>query len=348
MRVGIITDTHFGARNGKEYAHAFYEKFFSTVFFPTLAKEGIDTVLHLGDVFDTRKYLDYYSLKRSKEYFFEPLAKANIKVHMLVGNHDIALRNSLEINSPDLVLSEYKNINPISKPTYLELGNKQILMLPWICSDNYVESIAELDSKKADYVMAHAEISGFAMFRGMESHEGFEARIFSGYDKVFSGHYHHRSSKGNITYLGNPYEMTWSDYNDPRGFHIFDTETQELTFFENPYTMFKRVVYNDATPTVHDFEDMRNKFVKVVVESKNDYYSYDLFLDKVLNSGAIDVKVMENLAEMAADELDESVDIEDTQTILKHFVDAAEVDVDRNKLSTYISNLYLEALHTNS
>lgn len=92
MKVAIITDTHFGARDGKEIFHSYYEKFYSKVFFPALRERGIKTLLHLGDVFDRRKYIDYYSLKRCREYFFEPLAQTKIKTHMLVGNHDIAAR----------------------------------------------------------------------------------------------------------------------------------------------------------------------------------------------------------------------------------------------------------------
>lgn len=346
MKIALITDTHFGAKDGKAYMHDFFEKFYRDVFFPELERRNIKTVIHLGDAFDRRKYLDYYSLKRCKEYFFDPLNDAGIFAHVLVGNHDIALRNSLEINSPELILTEYHNINPISDPIYLEIESKTLLLMPWVCSDNYAKSMGMLEESKADYVFGHFDIQTFEMHRGMESHEGFEIEKFKGYDRVFSGHYHHRSSKGNITYLGNPYEMTWSDYNDPRGFHIFDTETGELEFIENPYTLFKRVIYNDSTATGFDFDTLKDKFIKLVIETKSDYYAYDQFLDKALTSGAHDIKVMENLAEMNSGEMDENVKIEDTQSILKHFVESAELDVDRTKLSAYISNLYVEALHT--
>ena len=45
--------------------------------------------------------------------------------------------------------------------------------------------------------------------------------------------------------LGNPYQMFWNDVDDKRGFHIFDTETNELEFIENPYTIFERIYYED-------------------------------------------------------------------------------------------------------
>lgn len=341
----MITDTHFGAREGRHIFHDFFAKFYTNVFFPTLRERGITTVLHLGDLFDRRKYIDYYSLKRSREYFFEPMR--DFKMHVLVGNHDIALRNSLDINSPELLLSEYTNIKPISEPTVISVNSASFLMLPWVCADNYAKSMDMLKTAKADLCCGHFEISGFSMYKGMESHEGFDAGLFDRFDMVFSGHYHHRSSRSNIHYLGNPYEITHMDYNDQRGFHIFDTETRELTFIPNPYTIFERFVYDDTNvdPQSIDVSLFTEKFLKIVVQKKTDFYKFDTFLDRVYNCGAHDIKILEDIAEMAADELDDSIDIEDTQSILHHYIKSADVTVDREKLSTYMKQLYVEAVN---
>ena len=345
MKIAFLTDTHLGARDGRALFHDFFDKFYTNIFFPALREHGITTVLHLGDLFDRRKYIDYFSLKRSKEYFFEPMR--DYKMHVLVGNHDIALRNSLEINSPELLLTEYANINPISEPTVLQLNSASFLMLPWICADNYAKSMDMLKTAKADLCCGHLEISGFSMYKGMESHEGFDVGLFGKFDMVFSGHYHHRSSRSNIHYLGNPYEITHMDYNDTRGFHIFDTETRELTFIPNTYTIFDRFVYDDSKydPAGIDTTTFADKFLKIVVQKKTDFYKFDTFLDRVYNSKPHDVKIMEDIAEMSADEMDESLDIEDTQSILQHYIKSADVEVDREKLSAYMKQLYVEALN---
>ena len=68
----------------------------------------LSTILHLGDVFDRRKYSNYNSLHLAKEMFFEP-AK-DYDVHMLVGNHDAYYKNTNDINSVSLTLGEYENI----------------------------------------------------------------------------------------------------------------------------------------------------------------------------------------------------------------------------------------------
>lgn len=345
MKVALVTDTHFGARDGRHIFHDFFAKFYTNIFFPTLREHGITTVLHLGDLFDRRKYIDYFSLKRSKEYFFDPMR--DFKMYVLVGNHDIALRNTLEINSPELLLSEYKNIVPIAEPSVVQVNSASFLMMPWICSDNYAQSMEMLKTAKADLCCGHFEISGFSMYKGMESHEGFDAGLFNKFDMVFSGHYHHRSSRSNIHYLGNPYELTHMDYNDQRGFHIFDTETRELTFIPNTYTIFDRFVYDDTKfdPAGIDCSTFSEKFLKIVVQKKTDFYKFDTFLDCVYNSGPHDVKIMEDISELSADEMDESLDIEDTQSILQHYIKSADVEVDREKLSTYMKQLYVEALN---
>ena len=346
-KVALITDTHFGARDGRAIFHDYFQRFYSEVFFPTLTRMGITTVLHLGDLFDRRKYIDYYSLNRCRQYFFDELLRHDMEMYCLVGNHDIALRNTLELNSLELLLQEYSNIYPITAPTTIPVLDTKMLMMPWICSDNYQESMDAIKNATADICCGHFEISGFSMYKGMESHEGFDAGLFSKFDLVFSGHYHHRSSMGNISYIGNPYSITHMDYADPRGFHIFDTKTREIEFFQNPFDIFDRFVYDDSEgPPQVDTNRFKDKFVKIIVQRKTDFYSFDQFMDKVYNSGAHDIKVMESIHEMDAEEMEESMDIEDTQSILSHYIEKAEVDVDRTKLSKFIKELYIEAINT--
>lgn len=349
-KIVLISDTHFGSRDGRQVFHDFFEKFYKETFFPYLKKHGIKTVLHLGDCFDRRKFIDYYSLKRCKEYFFDPAAEAGIEVHMLVGNHDITYRNTLSVNSPELVLRDYPNVKPIATPTELSLPGCKFLMLPWICADNYAESMRLIKESDADVCCGHFEIQGFSMYRGMESHEGFDKDLFKRFSRVYSGHYHHRSSKDNIVYLGNPYEITAMDYNDPRGFHTFELATHNLDFVKNPFTLFERFVYNDTDKTkpLPDPKIFKDKFLKIVVEAKTDFYKFDQFLDKVYNAGCHEVKIVEDIAEMSADEMDDSIDIEDTLTVLNHYVDSSEVTVDKKKLNNFMKTLYNEALQVST
>lgn len=348
MKVAIITDQHFGARNDSIAFLDYFEKFYNDIFFPTLADNGINVVLVLGDTFDRRKYVNFYALQRAKEMFFDRLANAGITVHMLAGNHDTYFKNTNDVNSPDLLLREYNNINVIDKPTTITVDGTDICMMPWICPENYQASVDEIKNTKADLCMGHFEIAGFAMYRGMESHEGLSKETFSKFDMVFSGHYHHKSDDGQIYYVGNPYELTWQDYNDPRGFHLFDLESRRLEFIRNNFSMFARVEYDDkdSDPVDLDAIDLTGKYVKLVVVNKTDYYKFDRFTQKLYNKGCHDIKVVEDMSEFSEGELaDESINLEDTLSVLGHYIDSVETDLDKEKIKNYMRALYTEAVN---
>lgn len=347
MKVAIITDQHFGARNDSVAFLDFYEKFYTEFFFPKLELEGITNVLILGDTFDRRKYVNFYALERAKKMFFDVLSDKHIKVHMLVGNHDTYYKNTNDVNSPDLLLKDYSNINVISKPSTINVDGTNICMIPWICQENYVDAMNMMRDTNAEICMGHFEIDGFEMYRGHECHGGLNRDTFSKFDMVFSGHYHHRSTQGNITYLGTPYELTWQDYADPKGFHIFDLSNRRLTFIENPYTMFARIEYDDKDkePMNLDTVDLANKYVKLVVVNKTDYYKFDLFVNKLYAKGCHDIKIVEDFSEFENGEVDSDVDLEDTLSILSNYIDSLSTDVDKEKIKTFMKSLYTEAVN---
>jgi DNA repair exonuclease SbcCD nuclease subunit len=347
MKVAIITDQHFGARNDSIAFLDFFQKFYDNVFFPSLAEHGITNVLILGDTFDRRKYVNFYALQRAKEMFFDRLLNAGVSVHMLAGNHDTYFKNTNEINSPDLLLTEYGNINVISKPETIVVDGTPICMMPWICPDNYQESIDHMANTKAEICMGHFEIAGFAMYRGMESHEGISKDTFEKFDLVFSGHYHHKSDDKHIYYLGNPYELTWQDYNDPRGFHLFCLDTRELTFIGNPYRMFERLEYNDKDqdPIDLDTVELEKKYVRLVVVNKTDYYKFDKFIQKLYNKGCHEIKIIEDMSEFQDGEIGEEINLEDTLSVLSHYIDSIETDVDKEEIKTFMRTLYTEAVN---
>jgi DNA repair exonuclease SbcCD nuclease subunit len=347
LKVAIITDQHFGARNDSIAFLDFFEKFYDNTFFTVLDSNNITTVLVLGDTFDRRKYVNFYALDRAKKMFFDKLEERGIRVHMLAGNHDTYYKNTNEVNSPDLLLVEYGNIDVISKPETIVIDGTPICMMPWICPENYQESLDHIKNTKAEICMGHFEIAGFAMYRGMESHDGLSKETFEKFDLVFSGHYHHRSSDKHIHYLGNPYELTWQDYNDPRGFHLFDLDTRELEFVCNPYRMFERLEYNDKDqdPIDLDVIELAQKYVKLVVVNKTDFYKFDKFIQKLYNKGCHEIKIIEDMSEFQDGEIGEEINLEDTLSVLSHYVDSIETDVDKEHIKTYMRTLYTEAVN---
>ena len=352
MKIAVITDQHFGARNDSIHFLDYYEKFYRDTFFPILDKEGIDTVLMLGDTFDRRKYINFVTWNKAKSIYFDQLAKRNIQTYILVGNHDTSYKNTNKINSPDLLLREYTNIQVIDEPTTIDVKDTAICMMPWICPENYSDSIQTIKETDAEICMGHFEIAGFAMHRGMPSLEGLSRDIFKRFDMVFSGHYHHRSTSDNIRYLGNPYELTWQDHNDPRGFHLFDLSTRQLEFIENPNVMFHRITYDDKENSIteitsKDLSKYTNTYVKVVVVNKTNPYLFDKFMTNLYDVNPIDVTIAEDFADLTEGVEDDMInEAEDTITIINKFVDGIQEEhIDNDKLKTVLKELYVEALN---
>lgn len=312
---------------------------------PSLIEHGVTDLFQLGDLFDRRKYINFLTLSEAKRIFFDPLKQNNITIHTLVGNHDIFFRESLVINSSSLVLGEYDNIVIYQEPSKVTVGDTSIDIIPWMCKENTEEVLEFIKKSKSDLCFGHFELSGFSMYKGVESHGGYDPRPLLKYELVCSGHYHTRSTKDNIVYVGTPYEMTWQDYNDPRGHHIFDTESRELTFIQNPNTIFVKLEYDDMVEMVDlDALDLIDCYVKLFVINKSDYYKFDLYINKLYNKGCLDIKIVEDLASYSEGEVDEEINLEDTIGILSNYVDSITTDIDKDKVKNYMKSLYLEAL----
>ena len=340
MKIAIITDTHYGARKGSKHLHEYFEKFYDNVFFPTLEAEGIDTVIHMGDAFDSRKSIDYQSLEWAKRVVFERLKK--YKVHMIIGNHDCYYKNTNDVNSPALLLQTYKNIKTYSEISEITIDKLNILLIPWINSENFEESAKTIKSSKCVCAMGHLELNGFRAHRGHVMEDGMDCNLFDKFDKVFSGHYHTRSDNGKIFYLGNPYEMFWNDVNDTRGFHIFDTETLTHTPVNNPYKLFYNIYYEDTNYKLFNVSEYENKIVKVIVRKKSKPKDFEKFIDKLYSIGVQDLKIIENF-DIQENEDFEIGDEENTLSILNRYIDESETQYDKNIIKNIFQDLYKQA-----
>ena len=340
MKVAIITDTHYGARKGSRYLHDYFEMFYRDVFFPSLEEHQIDTVIHMGDIFDSRKAIDLQSLEWSKRVVFEPLKKYN--VYAIVGNHDCYYKDTNFVNSPELLLQDYSNIKLYSKATEIKVDKLKILLLPWINSENFDETEKLIKKTRSKVAMGHLEVNGFKATRGHMMENGMDAKFFNKFDRVFSGHFHTRSNDGQIYYLGNPYEMFWNDVNDPRGFTIFDTETLEHTPINNPYKLFYNIYYEDTNPKLFNTTEYKNKIVKVIVRKKSKPKEFEKFIDKLYASGVQDLKIIENFELIESEDFDVNEE-ENTLSILNRYIEESEFDLDKNIIKNIFQNIYKEA-----
>ena len=341
MKIGIYTDSHYGAKKGSKHLHDYFELFYKNIFFPALEEHGVETVIHMGDAFDSRKSIDYQSLEWAKRVVFDPLKKYD--VHMIVGNHDCYYKNTNNVNSPALLLKDSPNITTYSSPTNTKVGGIDMTFIPWICSENYDETLKVIKKSKAKIAMGHLELRGFRVNKHlvMEEH-GLEANLFSNFTKVFSGHYHTRSDNGTVFYLGNPYEMYWTDVNDTRGFHIFDTETLEHTPINNPYKLFYNIYYEDTPHQTFDAREYEKKIVKVIVRKKSNIKSFEKFIDKLYSCGIQELKIIENFEIQESEEFNIDED-ENTISILNRYIDESEFNFDKSTIKSIFEDLYKQA-----
>ena len=340
MKVLLITDQHFGVRNDNLHYVERYRKFYTEKVLPTIDKEGITEVLCLGDTFDRRKGVNFHSLEAAKEMWFRPLQDRGIKMTMLIGNHDIYFKNTLRVNSPELLLGEFDNIEIIYCPGERLIGGKKMMLIPWICEENRESSWEAIQDTDAEYCMGHFELNGFDPIPGYTMTHGDDPNAFKKFKMVCTGHFHCKSTKGNIAYLGNPCQLYWNDYGQDRGFHILNTNTDKLKFYKNPYNTFTKIYYNDdITLSPVAFKKLEGQYVKLIVESILDQVKFDSIVRRLQAADLADLKIIEDNS-YELDDVDDDVEVEDTLSILEQCVSDFDNSHDIFKI---LKSLYMEA-----
>ena len=350
MKIALITDTHFGARNDSEVFNNYFFKFYDNVFFPYLKEHNIKHCIHLGDITDRRKFINFKTLDKFRHDFVYKLGRYDVDTHVIIGNHDTYYKNTNEINSMNTLFTSFDGkYEPYiyTKATEVDFDGCKMLFLPWICDDNRDDTMQMIEKSDAQIVMGHLEIKGFTMYAGFTNFDhGLDRKLFDKFDLVYTGHFHHKSTQGNITYLGNPYQITWSDYGDKRGFHIFDTETREIEFIQNPYSIFAKLNYDDREKNYEDFDvsEYAGKHVKVVVLNKINNVQFDKLIDKLYAVGVAEMTIIEDFTDFDATFVDDkNLKLDDTLSLLHTYVDEVDTTADKTRIKDDMKRLYVEA-----
>ena len=353
MKIALLNDTHFGVRNDSESFRQYQVDFFENQFFPYLKEHNITTLIHLGDVVDRRKFINHQTASVFRKIFFDKLWQEKIDTHIIIGNHDTYYKNTNEVNAVENLYTSFDGTNEpwiYTRPKVVNFDGTDILFIPWICEDNYKESIEAIQTAKADLCFGHLEIKGIEMQNGVINEHGLNKTDFSRFDRVVSGHFHKHTDDGHIYYCGAQYEQTWSDYKDPKGFHIFDTETREITRIINPRTIHKKIIYNDKEKnyTNLDITPYHNHYIKLIVLNKTNEKMFDKLIERMYNEISVyDLNIIEDYSDIKASVKDDILEMgEDTITFLNNYVDQLETDVNKSKLKEYLKSIYVEASET--
>ena len=169
---------------------------------------------------------------------------------------------------------------------------------------------------------------------------GMDHSVFKKFKKVFTGHYHSKSHKDNIYYLGNPYQLYWNDFGCKRGFHVFDTTTLKTTHYRNPFDVFVKLYYNNGVSLPNE-RDVEGTFVKLIVEDKGDYAKFDYAVKRLQDMNIADLKIVEDLS-VGHNDVD-ILETEDTLTLLDTYIDEIDLQVSKDNVKSVMRSLYMEA-----
>lgn len=238
-KIFLVGDLHLGIRNNSVEWADIQKEFLLEVLPKTAIENGFnpetDILILEGDIFHSRESINVRIQNDSME-IFQNLAKVFKRgVFIILGNHDVYYKDSNQVNSVRPLKHLAENIHVFESPEVLTINEKDNwLMLPW------VEDTKSLGSYVADYagmcsrIVCHADIKGLKFNRWTKVEHGLEVTALSQYDRVYSGHIHHRQEQDNILYTGTPYQMDRGDRGNVKGYYIIDAkDNYRETFIEN-------------------------------------------------------------------------------------------------------------------
>ena len=350
MKIALLNDTHFGVRNDSEAFRNYQLRFYNEIFFPYLQEHNIKTLVHLGDVVDRRKFINFQTASIFRRKFWDRLYEEQIDTHIIIGNHDTYFKNTNDVNAIENLYTSFDGKNEpwiYTRPKIVTFDDMDILFMPWICDETKEELMHLLNTAPVEIVMGHLEVKGVEMNNGIINEFGNEKSDFKRFERVISGHFHKHTDDGQIYYCGSQYEMTWADYKDPKGFNIFDTETRELTRIKNPLTIHKKLIYNDKEKdyTNFDLTPYENHFVKLIALNKTKEFVFDKLVERLYNEiNVYDLTIIEDYSDIKASVREDILEMgEDTVTFLNNYVDQLDTKVDKTKLKEYLKSIYIEA-----
>lgn len=352
-RVILVTDTHHGIRNDSPVFLDYFKKSLDTFLFPYMEKHQIKTLIHLGDIVHRRKFVNFQVAQRLRSDFLDYVQSKDIDTHIIAGNHDQFFKDTTQTNVLDeLIGTRYSNVKYYLKPANIKVGGMDIALVPWITESptSHENAMTFLKETPAQVVLGHLAVAGFEQNKGHIAEEGLDSSTFSKFDIVCSGHFHHKSSQGNIHYLGALCEHDWSCFDDPRGFTIFDTETRELTFIRNPNRMFYKIWYDDKDKTpseIMNFDPLQYtaSVIKVIVSNKTDHLLFDNFIEMLESVYPFDLQVVDDHLHQDA-QVDEIIVEEggDTIKVFHQYIDGMSDKLNKPRLTEVITDLHKRAL----
>jgi len=331
-KIALISDIHFGVKGNSETYLKIIQDFFLKTLKEVIEVRDIKDVRILGDLFDCRNHINVRTINVVLEIFdWYEKNMPDVAFKILLGNHDIYFKNRVDVNSVSM-LAKFNNVEIISEITEETINGKSVITYPWIVDESTTESLFKSHcsgKKKWDLCLGHFEIRGFEMTRGNPDIAGVEQGQFKNYGRVFTGHYHLRNTNNQISYLGCPYELTWNDYQDEKGIHIYNVDSGETEFIPNNDSpkhirlSADKILEADAKT----LKSLAHNTIKIIIDKKYSEDELNMVYNKLSSVDIINLDTENNY-------IDEDVEAED--------VDISNLSNALVFLNEYVMDLTLE------
>ncbi len=183
----------------------------------------VDSLAILGDFFDDRVSVPLSVLDMTARLLTEA-KDAGYITHLLVGNHDAALKNP-NINS----LRVFNGLAEVYDTPRVSDG---LGFVPWYADrDRLSNACKEVRDNGADYLLSHIMVEGSVpMAKGVP----VDLLYADDFNKVLLGDVHDPVQvEPNIQYIGAPLQINFGDAGGKRGVWVLDTDDETLDFVEN-------------------------------------------------------------------------------------------------------------------
>jgi DNA repair exonuclease SbcCD nuclease subunit len=171
--------------------------------------------LFLGDWHNNRASLNIVTLNYSLRAL-EHLNANFERVYFIPGNHDLYYRDKRDIQSV-----EWARHLPNVEICNDWFCSDDVVIAPWLVGDDH----KRLAKMSGQYLFGHFELPGYLMNAMVEMPDHGEIRRedLGGFGHVFTGHFHKRQTKKNITYIGNAFPHNYADAgDDERGLTVLE------------------------------------------------------------------------------------------------------------------------------
>ena len=214
-KAAVFTDIHFGLKSNSQLHN---EDCLNFVKWATekAKEEGCETALFLGDWHNNRASINIVTLNYSLRAL-EHLNANFSDVYFIPGNHDLYYRDKRDIQSVEWA-KHLPNVHIVND--WFNSGD--VIIAPWLVGDDH----KRIPKLKGQYMFGHFELPGYLMnaMVAMPDHGEVDPKNdLKGFEHVYSGHFHKRQTKGNVTYLGNCFPHNYADAgDDDRGLMILE------------------------------------------------------------------------------------------------------------------------------